>query len=91
MRAKEGDFDALKILFCSCKRVPYYKISSENPTSFRDDDDFIDDKFLGLSEAEPDEWVERERSPPGESLFDLEGGEVGENVFGEHRPGEVSA
>lgn len=73
MRAKEGDFDALRILFCSYKRVPYYKISPENPTSFRDDDDFIDDKFLGLSEAEPDEWVHRERSPPGENLFDYEG------------------
>jgi len=81
MRAKEGDFNALRILFCSAKRVPYYKISPENPASFRDDDDFIDDKFLGLSEVEPDEWVERERPPPGGNLFDYEG-----DVFNKNAP-----
>jgi len=80
MRTKEGDFDALRILFCSYKRVPYYEISSENPTSFRDDDDFIDDKFLGLSEAEPGEWVHRERSPPEKNLFDYEGDVLDENA-----------
>jgi len=83
MRAKEGDFVAMRILFCESRGLPY-----ENAPSFRADDDFIDDEFVGLSEPEPEEWG---RSPPGESLFDLEGGEVGENVFGEHRPGEVSA
>lgn len=77
MRAKAGDFDALCILFCSSKRVPYYKISPENPTSFRDDDDFIDDKFLGLSVAEP---MERGRAPPGENLFDYEGDVLDKNA-----------
>jgi len=78
MRAKEGDLDALRILFCSGKGVPWHKISSENPPSFRDDDDFIDDKFLGLSEAEPDEWV---RAPPEKNLFDYEGDELDENTL----------
>ena len=55
-RAKEGDFDALRILFCESRGLPF-----EDAPSFRDDDDFIDDKFVGLSGPEP---VERERDPP---------------------------
>jgi len=81
MRAKEGNLDALKILFCSEKGVPWNKIASGNPHSFRDDDDFIDDKFLGLSEAEPDEWVKRERPPPEKNLFEYEGDELDENTL----------
>jgi len=71
-RAAAGDFDALRILYCSDRGVPF-----ENAPSFRDDDDFIDDEFVGLSEPEPEQWG---RSPPGKSLFDLQGDEVAENV-----------
>lgn len=69
MRAKTGDFDALCILYCSGRECPF-----ENAPSFRDDDDFIDNEFLGLSQ-EP-----MERSPPEKTFFDYEGGVLDKNA-----------
>lgn len=56
MRAADGDLDALRILYVSDKKFPF-----ENAPSFRFDDDFIDNEFVGLNKPEP---VERERDPP---------------------------
>ncbi len=70
-----GNEAAAVLLYCFRQAEP-----SPPGLSCQSVDDFIDDKFLGLSEAEPDEWVHRERSPPGENLFDYEGDVSDENA-----------
>lgn len=59
--AANGDESARDVIRANRNRVPL-----ENSHSFRDVDDFIDNKFTGLSPIEP---MERGRAPPGTDII----------------------